>query len=105
MRLDPKPRIPTDPAAMALAVADLFQRANSAINALTEGQASAMYAARTAAPTTGTWARGDYVVNSAPSELGSASSKYVIHGWKRLTSGSTNTYGTDWVDDRRLTGN
>ena len=105
MRLEPKPRIPAEPERMARQVAELFQRTNEAVNALTEGRASALYTARPSVPTTGTWARGDYVPNSEPSELGSASSKYVIYGWKRLTSGSGNTLGTDWVQDRRLTGN
>ena len=105
MRLDPKPRIPSDPERMAARVADLIQRISENVNALTEGRASALYTAQASAPTTGTWAIGDYVANSAPAELGSASSKYVVYGWKRLTSGSTNTLGTDWVEDRRLTGN
>lgn len=104
MRLDPKPRIPPEADRMALRVADLFQRVNEAVNALTEGRASALYTARNAAPTVGTWARGDYVPNSEPAELGAASSKYVIYGWKRLTSGSANVLGTDWVEDRRATG-
>ena len=104
MRLDPKPRIPADPERMALRLADLIQRISENLNALTEGRAAALYTAQAAAPTTGTWARGDYVPNSEPAELGSASSKYVIYGWKRLTSGSGNTLGTDWVEDRRATG-
>jgi hypothetical protein len=99
MKLDPKPVIP-DPR-----IADLFQRVNTAVNALIEGRASALYAAQASAPTSGTWAIGDYVHNSAPEELGTTPNKYVIYGWKRLTSGSGNTLGTDWVEDRRLTGN
>lgn len=105
MRLDPKPRIPSEPERMALRLADLIQRISENVNALTEGRASALYTAQNAAPTTGTWARGDYVPNSEPAELGSASSKYVVYGWKRLTSGSANVLNTDWVEDRRLTGN
>lgn len=104
-RLDPKPRIPADPQAMALRLADLFQRVNDNVNALTEGRAAALYAAQVAAPTSGTWGVGDYVTNRTPAEAGAPGAKYVIYGWKRLTAGSTNLFGTDWVEDRHLTGN
>lgn len=70
------------------------------LNALSEGSIGAHYAALTAAPTTGTWNRGDKVRNSAPSELGSGGSKYVIDGWICTASGSPGT----WVQMRSLTG-
>lgn len=98
MKLDPKPVV-SDPR-----VADLFQRVNVAVNALAEGRAFVLYGASTAMPTTGTWAIGDYVHKSDPVEAGTTPNKYVIYGWKRLTSGSANVAGTDWVEDRRLTG-
>jgi len=53
----------------------------------------------------GTWEAGDYAINQAPSELGSASSKYVILGWLRLTTGSAHVLNTDWAQCRALTGN
>lgn len=71
------------------------------VNALSEGRLVASYTALTAAPTTGTWAKGDYVRNSNPSEAGTALSKYVVHGWVCVTSGTPGT----WLQDRRLTGN
>jgi hypothetical protein len=71
------------------------------VNALSEGRLVASYNALTAAPTTGTWAKGDYIKNSNPSELGAASSKYVIHGWICTVAGTPGT----WLQDRRLTGN
>lgn len=71
------------------------------VNMLTEGKLSAVYNAATAAPTTGTWALGDFVRNSAPSELGTASSKYVIFGWICTVSGTPGT----WLQCRFLTGN
>lgn len=61
----------------------------------------ARYTAMTAAPTTGTWAKGDFVANSNPSELGSVGSKYFIDGWKCLAGGTPGT----WVQARYLTGN
>lgn len=71
------------------------------VNNLSEGKLAATYNAHTAAPTTGTYARGDFVRNSQPSELGSVSSKYVILGWICVTSGTPGTF----LECRVLTGN
>lgn len=71
------------------------------INQLAEGRITAFYSALTAAPTSGPWMQGDSVKNSAPSELGTAGSKYVIEGWVCVVSGTPGT----WVQKRFLTGN
>ena len=71
------------------------------VNALSEGKAAAKYQATTAAPTTGTWAQGDFVANSAPVELGVALSKYVLVGWICVAAGTPGT----WLQQRILTGN
>lgn len=71
------------------------------VNGLSEGRASALYQSAQSAPTTGTWALGDFVNNSNPSELGTASSKYVIVGWQCLVAGTPGT----WVQRRAPTGN
>lgn len=105
MRLDPNPTLPADPEQQRRRLYDLIRRVNENVNALTEGSVSALYAARDAYPTSGTWAKGDYVHNSNPTELGGGGSKYIVYGWKRLTSGSGNVLNTDWFQDRRLTGN
>jgi hypothetical protein len=55
-------------------------------------------------PSTGIYEIGDYVRNTNPSVLGSASSKYIIRGWTRITTGSGHVLNTDWVEDRALTG-
>lgn len=73
----------------------------SQVNNLTEGRVSAVTNATTAAPTTGEHAQGDFVRNSTPTELGAASSKYVIFGWVCVASGTPGT----WVQCRYLTGN
>lgn len=54
-----------------------------------------------AAPTAGTWQRGKYLANYLPAEAGSASSKYVINGWRCTVAGTPGT----WVQSRSLTGN
>ena len=71
------------------------------INGISEGSITATYNAAAAAPTTGTWLKGDYIRNSAPAEAGAASSKYVILGWVCSVSGTPGT----WLQCRTLTGN
>jgi hypothetical protein len=92
MKVNTTPRINADPAMVAELRAHALQ-----INATSEGRIAGAYNAQTAAPTTGTYAQGDFIRNSAPTELGSASSKYVIFGW--LYDGSA------WLQCRFLTGN
>ena len=71
------------------------------VNAISEGSIAGAYNARTAAPTTGTYAKGDTIRNSAPAEAGSASSKYVVTGWICTVGGTPGT----WLPMRTLTGN
>lgn len=71
------------------------------LNDLTEGRIFADHSAMTAAPTTGVFRQGDKIRNSAPSELGTAGSKYVITGWVCVASGEPGTF----VQMRALTGN
>ena len=55
-------------------------------------------------PNTGNWRVGDYAVKTNVTVAGSAGDRYIISGWTRITSGSNNVLGTDWMEDRRLTG-
>ena len=71
------------------------------VNAVSEGRLVGFYTASTAAPTTGTWAQGDFVLNSAPTEAGTAGAKYLVHGWRCTVSGTPGT----WLQCRFLTGN
>lgn len=71
------------------------------INALSEGRAVALYQSGSSAPTTGTYAQGDFVTNNTPTELGTAGQKYVIRGWICTVGGTPGT----WVQFRGLTGN
>lgn len=70
------------------------------VNLLAEGRLSAAYNAQSTVPTAGEYAVGDFVRNSAPSELGSPGSAYVVFGWL-CTDDSPLTF----VDMRFLTGN
>lgn len=57
--------------------------------------------AGTAPPATGRYAQGDVLRNSAPTELGTAGSRYVIVGWVCVATGTPGT----WREMRVLTGN
>lgn len=70
------------------------------LNGITEGTLSAFHTAATAAPTSGSWGRGDEVKNSAPVEAGTVGSKYVITGWICTAAGTPGT----WKEMRTLTG-
>ncbi|HET8730481.1 MAG TPA: hypothetical protein VFM34_05160 [Moraxellaceae bacterium] len=87
-------------ARLVLTLQGLFRDTGTKLNALAEGRISAKEGTATAAPTGGDWTVGDFVTNSAPSELGSAGSKYVVLGWVCVTSGSPGT----WKECRTLTG-
>lgn len=80
---------------------DLLRRIAYQLNLLSEGAISAKYNALAAPPTSGKWARGDWVENSAPSELGATGAKYVVQGWRCTVSGEPGT----WMAARTLTGN
>ncbi|WP_081059680.1 hypothetical protein [Burkholderia stagnalis] len=74
------------------------------LNALADGYVSAVNNAATAAPATGsltTYAHGDYIRNSAPSEIGIAGARYVVLGWICIEAGTPGK----WRECRCPTGN
>ena len=95
MKLNQSPRIVADTSMVREIREHAYQ-----VNLLSEGRQVAVNNATTAAPTTGQWSIGDFVLNSAPSELGTAGAKYIIHGWRCTVSGTPGT----WVQCRFLTG-
>lgn len=97
MKLNTTPRVgTTDPVLQR----ELREHATQ-VNLISEGRISGFYTALAAVPSSGTWMQGDSVLNTAPSELGSAGSKYFIEGWTCTVSGTPGT----WVQRRCLTGN
>ena len=96
MKLNVTPRVNVD-----AETARWFREIARQVNGLSEGSIAVIYNAATAAPTTGTWAKGDQIRNSAPAEAGSASSKYVVTGWICTVAGTPGT----WLPMRTLTGN
>jgi hypothetical protein len=98
-RLNTDARLPQngDTASLLRRLAELQREVATLVNAVAEGRIGAAINAATVAPTTGAYAVGDFVRNAAPSELGSAGSRYVVAGWVKLASG--------FVEQRVLTGN
>lgn len=101
MRLQDNPYLPSDLPGLVRQLDGLYRNIAQQVNQLSEGQVVAAYSAATAAPTTGTYQLGDFVRNSAPSEIGAASSKYVITGWICTVAGTPGTF----LQCRALTGN
>jgi hypothetical protein len=97
MKLNTTPRVGKDDPVLQR---ELREHANQ-VNAISEGRITGHYGALTAAPTTGNYMQGDFVRNSAPTELGAAASKYVVFGWICTVSGTPGTF----VQMRYLTGN
>lgn len=62
------------------------------VNLISDGRLQGTNNATTAAPTTGTHQRGDFVRNSQPSELGAAPNTYVIYGWICTAGGTPGTW-------------
>jgi len=96
MKLNVTPRVNVD-----AETARWFREIALQVNTLSECRIAGFYTARTEAPTTGASAQGDFTLNSAPAELGTAGAKYIIHGWRCTVAGTPGT----WVQCRYLTGN
>ena len=94
MKLDPQPRFPDDRGQFERKLTELFRDAAQQVNAAADGQMVASNNARTSIPTTGTFAKGDFVRKSAPSVASSG----VVVGWLRITDGSAHVLNTDWVE-------
>jgi hypothetical protein len=82
-------------------ITEIVRAIETSVNSLAEERLAAHYGASTTDPTTGSWAQGDFVRNSAPSEAGSSPNKYVVLGWICTVSGTPGT----WLPCRVLTGN
>ncbi|MDF2720053.1 MAG: hypothetical protein K0R28_6978 [Paenibacillus sp.] len=57
-----------------------------------------------AAPAAGEWVRGKVVVNANPQPVTGTSGPYIVSGWRKLTAGSDNVLGTDWIEMRTPVG-
>lgn len=104
MRIQSNPYLPDgDQKQLVRQLNGLLKSIITQLNQVSEGQVVAVTNAATAAPTGGVvdYNLGDFVLNSEPSELGTAGDKYIIHGWRCIAAGAPGT----WVECRFLTGN
>ena len=101
MRINTDPRLPQsdDGRALKQRLFEVHRDLAAQLNGISEGSLAANHGAQPAAPTTGIYAVGDVVLNSAPAELGTDGSKYVVRGWMCSTAPLT------FVQMRFLTGN
>lgn len=67
MRIEQDPRLSLDQSRLVQGLTDILKKIGLQLNGVTEGRISAHHGASVAAPTTGTWAQGDFIKNSAPS--------------------------------------
>ncbi len=105
MRPQVDPQLPQNPPkgyaeALNYALKNVLRRLTTRVNALADGQISAIDNAALVAPTTGTYAQGDFIRNKAPTVLGAPGSKYVVFGFLCVAGGSPGT----WSEVRVLTG-
>lgn len=101
MRLRVDPVLPSDIPSLLVKLTSLFRDISQQVNAISEGSIAGVTNAYTSAPSAGTWAQGDFIKNSQPSESGTAGSKYIVLGWVCTVSGTPGT----WLACRSLTGN
>ena len=103
MRLEENPLLPAngDMTQWSFTLSRLFRNIAMKVNGIADGRLAQIDNARTSVPTTGTWAKGDFVANSNPSEAGTAGSKYVLLGWVNVAGGTPGTF----KEVRTLTGN
>ena len=70
-----------------------LQRMARQLNLLSDGRFDAVNLSGTTAPTTGTWAQGDVLRNSNPTEVtSSAGDNYVLYGWICVAGGTPGTW-------------
>ena len=71
---------------------ELLNKIDTQVNGLTDGRVSAVTNAYTAAPTTGSHKKGDYIRNTNTVQVGTAPNNYVILGWICTADGSPGTF-------------
>lgn len=106
MKLIENPQLPLNPESgyardLNFALSQILRTIAQKVNLLADGRlAGSDYVAATA-PTTGMFRQGDFIRNSAPTEAGTAGSKYIVAGWLCEVGGSPGTLR----ECRFLTGN
>ena len=106
MRLEENPQLPANPDSpyaqnLNFTLSRLFRNIAAKVNQIGDGRLVGSDLVAASIPTTGTYAQGDFIRNSAPVEAGTAGSKYVLLGWICTAGGTPGTL----LQCRVLTGN
>jgi hypothetical protein len=106
MRLEENQQLPQNPDTpyaqnLNFVLSRLLRNIAAKVNAIGDGRIVGADLVAASIPTTGTYRQGDFILNSAPVEAGTAGSKYVQVGWVCTVSGSPGTL----LPCRYLTGN
>jgi hypothetical protein len=86
MKLTTNIQLSKDPEQLVVQLTALLRDINQQVNGLTDGNVFAVHSARVAAPTTGTFANGDFVRNKTPSGA------TPTFGWICTASGTPGTW-------------
>jgi hypothetical protein len=57
-----------------------------------------------AAPSAGEWVKGKAVINADPVTVSGTGGPYIVAEWRKMTTGSANVLGTDWLELRTPVG-
>lgn len=106
MKLEENPQLPTQPDStyaqnLNFVLSRVLRNISQKVNAIGDGRIGGSDFVASSIPTTGTFATGDFIRNSAPVEAGGAGSKYVVIGWVATVGGTPGTL----LQCRVLTGN
>jgi hypothetical protein len=106
MRLEENPQLPMQPDSpyaqnLNFTLSRLLRNIAQKVNAIGDGRLNGSDLVAASIPTTGTYAQGDFIRNSAPVEAGGAGSKTVTLGWICTVGGTPGTL----LPVKTLTGN
>lgn len=106
MKLEENPQLPQNPdsdyaRSLNFTLSKLFRNIAQKVNFIGDGRIAGSDFTAASIPTTGSFAQGDFIKNSAAIEAGTAGSKYVLLGWVCTVAGSPGTL----LPVRTLTGN
>lgn len=106
MKLIENPQLPRNPDSsyakeLNFALQQILRTIAQKVNLIADGRLAGSDLVASAVPTTGKFAKGDFIKNSDPVEAGAPGSKYILAGWICEVGGSPGTLR----ECRYLTGN
>jgi hypothetical protein len=86
MKLSTTINLSEDPKMLVVQLTEYLRQISQQVNGLTDGSVYPVHSARIAAPTTGTFAQGDFIRNATPSGA------TPVFGWICTASGTPGTW-------------